>query len=230
MTEDVLNPKKYYGAQGNYLKEHKKYFSKERLQTEINFLIDVLNLNKKDKILDLACGHGRHTIELKKRGFDVDGLDFSDHLLVIAREHARRENLRISFYEQDIHRMNLKIKYNKIFLLFSEFGLFDAAVALKNMAKVLRTDGLFLLDCDNVFRLIQYLLKHPKSPYHFDFSKMELRGKGNNSQAVRYYIVPELEVLLQNAGLQVTSVYSSYQKEKLNINSKRIIIVAKNRS
>lgn len=225
-----MDIKKYYGAQGNYLKEHKKYFSEEQLQTEVNFLIDALKLNKKDKILDLACGHGRHAIELKKRGFNVDGLDFSGHLLAMAKKHAKRENLRISFYEQDIHRIDLKTKYNKIFLLFSEFGLFDAAVVLKNVTKILETSGLLLLDCDNVFRLIQYLAKHPGSPYEFDFNKMELWEKQNNSQSVRYYTVPELKKLLRDNGLQTTVVYGNYKKERLNINSKRIIIITKNKS
>ena len=42
--------KKYYSAKGDYLKEHKNYFSKKQLQKDVNFIIDVLNLDKKDKI------------------------------------------------------------------------------------------------------------------------------------------------------------------------------------
>ena len=40
--------------------------------------------------MDLACGHGRHAIELAKKDFDVDGLDFSDYLLKLAKEYAKR--------------------------------------------------------------------------------------------------------------------------------------------
>ncbi len=222
-----MNLKKYYGSQGKYLKEHENYFSEKQLQNDVDFLIDVLNLKRKDKILDLACGHGRHTIELKKRGFDIDGLDFSDYLLKIAKDHAKQEHLQIKFYKQNIHSINLKTKYDKVFLFFSEFGLFDANKVLKNVSKILRINGLFLLDYDNVFRLIQYLIKHPKAPYKFDFNNMELREKQKNSQGVRYYIAPELKNLFQNNGLKVISIYGNYAKDSLNVNSKRIILIGK---
>ena len=199
--------KKYYSAKGDYLKEHKNYFSKKQLQKDVNFIIDVLNLDKKDKILDLACGHGRHTIELKK--------------------HSKQEGLQINFYKQDIKKINLKTKYNKAFLFFSEFGLFDVEKVLKNVTKILKTNGLFLLDCDNVFRLIQYLIKHPRALYQFDFINMELKEKQKNSKGVRYYVVPELRKLFNDHKLKVISIYGNYKKQKLNIGSKRIILIGK---
>jgi len=219
--------KKYYGSQGKYLKEHKKYFSEKQLQNDVDFLIGVLNLKKKDKILDLACGHGRHTIELKKKGFNIEGLDFSDYLLKTAKNRAKQEHLQIKFYKQNIHSINLKTKYDKIFLFFSEFGLFDPNKVLKNVSKILKINGLFLLDCDSVFRLIRYLIKHTKAPYKFDFNNMELREKQKNSQVVRYYIAPELKNLFQNNGLKVISIYGSYAKDSLDISSKRIILIGK---
>jgi len=219
--------KKYYSAKGDYLKEHKNYFSKKQLQKDVNFIIDVLNLDKKDKILDLACGHGRHTIELKKRGFNIDGLDLSDYLLKIAKKHSKQEGLQINFYKQDIKKINLKTKYNKAFLFFSEFDLFDVEKVLKNVTKILKTNGLFLLDCDNVFRLIQYLIKHPRALYQFDFINMELKEKQKNSKGVRYYVVPELRKLFNDHKLKVISIYGNYKKQKLNIGSKRIILIGK---
>jgi len=222
-----MDTKKYYSAKGKYLKEHRNYFSLEQLNKDINFIIDVLNLKKKDKILDLACGHGRHTIELKQRGFDIDGLDFSDYLLKKAKNFAQHEQLQINFFKQDIHNINIKIKYDKIFLFFSEFGLFNADKVLNNIFKILKTNGLFLLDCDNLFRLIQYLIKHPESPYKFDFNNMELKDKQKNGQGVRYYTVPELENLFKNNGFKVMSIYGGYAKNTLDMNSKRMIVVGK---
>lgn len=223
-----MNPEQYYSSKGHYLKEHKKYFSHQQLKKDVDFLVNALKLKKTDRILDLACGHGRHTIELKKRGFDIEGLDFSSHLLKIAREQAKQENLRINFYKQDIHKIDLKEKYDKIFLFFSEFGLFDAEKVLKNTAKILKSGGSFLLDCDNVFRVVKYLTKHLRAPYEFDFVKMELKEKKrSNGKGVRYYTFPELEKMFDNNKLRVFSVYGNYKKEELNINSRRMIIVGK---
>ena len=222
-----MNLKKYYGAQGKYLKEHNIYFSKKQLQRDVDFLIDALNLKKKDKILDLACGHGRHTIELKKRGFDIDGLDFSDYLLKVAQKNSIQKNLQLNFYKQNIHNIKLKTKYDKVFLFFSEFGLFNPEIILSNAAKILKINGLFLLDCDNIFRLIKYLIKNPKSPYKFNFANMELKEKQKNKHGVRYYTAPELKALFKHVKLKITAIYGNYSKDNLDINSKRIIIIGK---
>jgi len=133
-------------------------------------------------------------------------------LLKIAKSRAEQQNLQIKFYKQNIHNINLKTKYDKIFLFFSEFGLFDANKVLKNVSKILKINGLFLLDCDNVFRLIQYLIKHPNVPYKFDFINMKLKEKQKTNYGVRYYIVPELKTLFQNNGLKVISIYGNMQK------------------
>jgi len=222
-----MNIKKYYSASGKYLAEHKKYFTKKQLEKDVKFIIDVLNLKKKDKILDLACGHGRHTIELKKQGFDIDGLDSSGYLLNIAKKNAEKENLKINFYHQDIHNIKIRTRYDKIFLFFSEFGLFNPEKVLNNIASILKTNGLFLLDSDNVFRLIQYLIKYPKALFQFDFVKMELKEKKGSKKAVRYYTVPELKKLFTQEKLIIKSIYGNYKKDKLDIDSKRIIIIGK---
>ncbi len=221
-----MSLKQYYGSKGFYLEEHKEYFSLKQLKKDVDFIIEVLKLKKMDKILDIACGNGRHTIELKKRGFDIEGLDFSDYLIKIAKKQAKQENLEINFYKQDIHKI-IRKKYNKIFLFFSEFGLFDANKVLKNIARILENKGLFLLDCDNVFRLIKRLRENQDSPYKFDFIKMELKAKKNGNKRVKYYTFPELKKIFSKNKLFIISVYGNYDKEELNINSSRIIIVAK---
>jgi 2-polyprenyl-3-methyl-5-hydroxy-6-metoxy-1,4-benzoquinol methylase len=220
-----MSTKEYYGPKGNYLKEHKKYFSKKRLQTEVNFLINTLRLNKEDKILDLACGHGRHTIALKKLGFNIEGLDFSKHLIDEAEKQAQQSELQIPFHYQDIHNINLSKQYDKIFIMFSEFGLFNTDTVLKSINQILNRKGIFLLDSDNVFRLIAYLKKHPKSPYRFDHASMELSNT-TNSEKIRYYTASELKEIIEKHSFKIKAVYGGYKQEELDTNSKRIIIVS----
>ena len=51
--------------------------------------------------------------------------------------------------------------------------------------------------------------------------------KRKNGKGVRYYTFPELETMFKNNKLRVFSVYGNYEKEELNINSKRMIIIGK---
>lgn len=223
-----MSLKQYYGSKGSYLKEHKEYFSSKQLKKDVDFLVKSLKLKKGDKILDIACGNGRHTIELKKRGYDIDGLDFSGYLIRVAQKQAEQENLEINFYTQDIHKIDLKKKYNKIFLFFSDLRMLDIDQALRNITKIMEENGMFLLDCDNVFRVISYLKENPKAPYKFDFIKMELTvDRDHHNKGVRYYTFPELKRMFIDNNLFVSSVYGNYDTKKLNINSRRMIIVGK---
>lgn len=223
-----MNLRQYYGSKGSYLEDHKEYFSAEQLKKDVDFLIKSLKLKKSDKILDVACGNGRHTIEFKKRGYDVDGLDSSRHLINIAKKGAKQENLQINFYIQDIHKIDPKKKYNRIFLFFSDLRMLDIDEVLKNISKILEKKGLFLLDCDNVFRVISYLKDNPKAPYKFDCIKMELTRDGDPCNAgVNYYTFPEFKRKFSDNKLFISSVFGNYSMDKLNINSSRIIIVGK---
>ena len=49
----------------------------EDTNRQVDFLIEILKLNGNERILDLACGFGRHSLELARRGFDVTGVDIT---------------------------------------------------------------------------------------------------------------------------------------------------------
>lgn len=70
-----------------------------------NFIRKVCNylvFNENDRILDLACGKGRHAIYLNQAGFNVVGVDLS----VKNIEYARRyENERLRFYVHDMREV-----------------------------------------------------------------------------------------------------------------------------
>lgn len=222
-----MNLKQYYGSRGTYLKEHKDYFSESQTKSDVNFIIKALKLNKKDRILDLACGHGRHIIELKRRGLNVEGLDNSAYLLDQAKKEAKKRGLSINLYLQDIHRLKLPCQYDKIFLFFSEFGALQVEKVLQRVTKTLKKGGLFLLDTDNIFRLVSYLAKHPRSPYSFAFTNLTLKEKNKAGPIIKYYVFPEIKKMLMSHRLWPVAVYGNYKGEKLTINSKRVIIVAR---
>ncbi|MFQ6078161.1 MAG: class I SAM-dependent methyltransferase [Thermodesulfobacteriota bacterium] len=56
----------------------------EKTKTEVDFMVEALELTGAERILDLCCGVGRHFIEFAKRGFQVVGLDCTSLYLDIA--------------------------------------------------------------------------------------------------------------------------------------------------
>jgi SAM-dependent methyltransferase len=59
-----------------------------RLAREIPFIVSRLGEPKGKRVLDLACGTGRHAAALSQKGVDVVGIDNSEGMLSKAREHA----------------------------------------------------------------------------------------------------------------------------------------------
>jgi glycine/sarcosine N-methyltransferase len=70
-----------------------------RLAREIPFLERSFRGRGVRRILDAACGPGRHAVALAKRGFAVTGLDASAEMLLAAREHARAENVPVELVD-----------------------------------------------------------------------------------------------------------------------------------
>lgn len=104
------------------------------------------------RLLDLACGKGRHAAAAAELGHDVVGLDLSPNSIAQAREHyGRLPNLR--FVQSDMRIFDLP-EFDGILNLFTSFGYFDRAEdqqsVLVQVRKHLSPNGFFLLDFINV--------------------------------------------------------------------------------
>lgn len=119
---------------------------------EVNLFSHLLNIQKGDTVLDLACGQGRHLIELAKRGsYHLYGLDRSRYLIQRARSRAKKNNLSIQFKEGDVRRLPYPTDYfDYVTILGNSFGYFEAASddlkVLNEVFRVLKPDGMLLLD------------------------------------------------------------------------------------
>jgi 2-polyprenyl-3-methyl-5-hydroxy-6-metoxy-1,4-benzoquinol methylase len=141
--EDWFNSKEYLDVY-----QHRNE-SDAKLLFEL--IIKNIEIPIKGKVLDLACGPGRHSILFARRGFDVTGIDLSDNLLRVAESSARKEKLDVRFIKSDIRKVELSEKFDLIVNLFTSFGYFE-------------TDE----DNFSIFRTASYLLK-PGGYFVFDF-------------------------------------------------------------
>jgi ubiquinone/menaquinone biosynthesis C-methylase UbiE len=135
---------------------------KTPLQTKLEFDYLKKILNKKQKILDLACGYGRFTIPLAKIGYNVEGLDISPNLLQKARECALKEKLNIKFTLGDM--LNLPYKNNSfdsVICMWSAFielpRINQQIKALNEMLRVLKTNGFAFIEIPVPQRLFRSL-------------------------------------------------------------------------
>ena len=86
----------------------------EDTKKEVDFLIDQLKLQGNERILDLACGYGRHSLELGRRGYDVTGIDITSEYIKYATEQAKKECLKAKFLCMDIREVNVKEKFDVV--------------------------------------------------------------------------------------------------------------------
>ena len=120
--------------------------------TEIDIYTKILNLEIDKKILDLCCGHGRHSLELAKRGFNrVEGLDKSRFLIQEAKKTARNKNLSVKFREGDARMLPYPPdSFDVVMILGNSFGYFDSIQddlkVLKDVFRVLKPWGHIIID------------------------------------------------------------------------------------
>lgn len=136
-----------------YLKTYVDATPPKATAQQVPFLLKALHLEKGAKILDLACGYGRHAIPLAKRGYQVTGLDFSRHFIELARSEAAKQGLKSSFLHGDMRKFSFQGEFDAIINIFSAFGYFegesDDALVLRNISRALKSKGRLLMDLNN---------------------------------------------------------------------------------
>jgi 2-polyprenyl-3-methyl-5-hydroxy-6-metoxy-1,4-benzoquinol methylase len=71
-----------------FVEIYRDFLTPERTEREIAGLREMVALPQGARVLDLACGWGRHSVELARSGFKVTGLDWSHTLLARAKKRA----------------------------------------------------------------------------------------------------------------------------------------------
>ncbi len=214
-------------------------------QQFIDTLIQYLNPKQDSRILDLACGSGRHSRHLASLGFQVTGVDLSRQSI---EEAAKYEQNNLEFFIHDM-RDSFRIRYfDYIFNIFTSFGYFNTKnehiKTLKNIKKGLKNDGVFVLDFFNAHKTIAHLKsKETKvvDNIHFDLKRyvnngiihkeIRFKDKGQDffyTEKVHAFHLDDFKSFFEIAGLQIIEIFGDYQLSPYNkTQSDRLILMAK---
>lgn len=207
-------------------------------------LLNFLNLPTDARILDLACGKGRHSIYLNKKGFNVTGLDLSERSIAYAKTF---QNNSLRFLEQDM-RVPLNSKFNLIVNLFTSFGYFDLEEenlrVIKSIKSMMEPEGIFIIDylngqkiptdlnCSDSKEFSCGLFKiHKTIQKGFIIKKIEILNDSesiNFTEKVRLYNCTDFVDMFKKVGLEILSIFGDYNLNKFDpVNSERMIYVTK---
>lgn len=113
----------------------------------IEKLLQYLHLPNGSRVLDVACGKGRHARQLALHGYDVTGIDLSAQSIAEANKF---ENESLHFFVHDMRLPFLMNYFDAAFNFFTSFGYFrtrrEHRNALRTIGQSLRPGGLFLID------------------------------------------------------------------------------------
>lgn len=121
-------------------------------KTEVDLFQEILNIKEGETLLDLACGQGRHLIELQSRqNYNLYGLDRSRYLIQRAKNISKKKGLSINLKEGDARKLPYPADtFDFVTNLGNSFGYFetvdDDTKILNEIFRVLKPGGLLLME------------------------------------------------------------------------------------
>lgn len=207
----------------------------------MNSLTARLNLEKNDKILDLACGRGRHAKYLYRQGFDVTGVDLSEESIAYAKEYER---YRLHFA---VHNMLKPYpdQFDAVFNLFTSFGYFekekDNLKTIQAIKESLKPEGYGVIDFLNSKVAIENLVPNEVKTIgnitfdiekfteeNFIFKNIRFRDKGKDfsfTERIMALTLKDFKRYIEESGMKLIEVFGDYKLRAFNENSSPRLIV-----
>ena len=207
-------------------------------------LTNYLNLAENGKILDLACGKGRHSIYLNSLGYNVTGVDLSEQSIRHAKEF---ENESLKFEVHDMSKV-FPETFDAVFNLFTSFGYFeDEGSNLKTISAIrqeLNEYGLGVIDFMNInfvknnlvsqdIKVIDGISFTQKRRIEDGYIIKDISFTHDNKtydfqERVRALSLEDFQNLFNESGAHLLDVFGDYQLGKFHSeNSERLILVFK---
>lgn len=241
--------KEWYKSWFNSPFYHKLYFERDEKEAQhfILRLLDYLKPSAGSRMLDVACGCGRHSRFLAEKGFDVIGIDLSFDSIEFAKQFEK-DNLH--FYQHDMRLPAWMNYFDYAFNFFTSFGYFatrrEHDDAVSTISKSLKSQGIALFDYLNVHYVEKHLIAADvktigETKYeiqrwtdtdHF-YKKIVVTDPSLNTPREFTEKVAKLNLgdftdMLSFQGMQVIDVFGDYQFNHYDVKkTPRMIMVAR---
>ena len=200
-------------------------------------------------ILDVACGAGRHSIPLARRGYNVTGLDFSATFLDQARRRAEEENVSIAWHRGDMRELPWRDRFDGALCFGNSFGYCDregTRAFVRTLAASLKPGAAFVLEtgatAESLLPSLQMrrwmevgdILFFSNATYDASASRLDVdysfvRGSVRESATAHtwIYTVGEIKELFASAGLIVEQLCSSTDGAPFRLGDPKLLLVAR---
>jgi len=214
-------------------------------QAFIDNLVQHLQITKGSKLIDIACGKGRHATYFNSLGLDVVGVDLSPNSIASATKNA---NATLQFSVHDMREVYQENSFDVVTNLFTSFGYFeentDEQKAINAMASNLKSEGVLIIDFMNVKKVIANLVASEQKTIDgitFDISRKIEAGhiikdiqitdgaiKQHFQEKVKAITLADYSEFITTAGLKIIDIFGNYKLEDFNaITSDRLILICK---
>jgi ubiquinone/menaquinone biosynthesis C-methylase UbiE len=230
------------------------FLTPRQTEREAAFVAESLGVPPGGALLDLACGYGRHAMELAQKGYKVTGLDLSLPLLIRAADTARRASLNINFIHGDMREMTFDNEFDGAYTMFTSFGYFDDDTNRKvaaNLARAIKPGGKLLVDVVNRDYLTRDLPTRvwwqgdncvvlEEVDFNYFSSRLQVQrsiifedGRQLEQEiSIRAYSLHEIGKVLHHSGFRVTEVSGglSLRGKFFGAHSRQLIVLAEKKA
>ncbi len=171
---------------------------------------------KFSRILDLACGTGKHLFVLEEMGFEVEGSDQSLAMVDLARQSAQKRNSKAVFHHQSFQTADqIEKKFDVVLSLFASIGYLvadaDLSKALRNIHGLLNPGGIFIFDFWNGNAVVR------------DYSPTKILRKKAGEREIIRHSETKLDRIRQLAEVQFTCMEFSLDQKMAEFSESHVV-------
>lgn len=224
---------------------HLLYSNRDAIEAQqfIDHLLNHLQPPANSKMLDLACGRGRHATYLAKKGFQITGIDLSPQSIAFAKQEER-DNL--DFYIADMRETFKANYFDYVWNFFTSFGYFleksENLKSVQSISKSLKPKGFVIIDFFNSQYVLDHLVSNEMKRVNgitfliersvdqqFIRKKITFDDDGQKksiTERVRLFELEDFQRMFSRSGLHILNTFGDYKLSNFDIlNSPRLIII-----